>query len=102
MRAIARAGAETLVERLADRVVRPLPIVRGFAARLPAAHLRALKRSPLVASVTRDVRVSLVGAAGAAGAKGTSPLGVIADQIGVAELWARDRPAPGWRGFRPS
>jgi peptidase inhibitor I9 len=99
VRAIDRAGAETLVERLADRVVRPLPIVRGFAARLPAAHLRALKRSPLVASVTRDVRVSLVGAAGA---EGTSPLGVIADQIGVAELWARDRPAPGWRGFRPS
>jgi hypothetical protein len=103
VRAVDRAGA-ALVERLAGRVVRPLPIIRGFAARLPAAHLRALKRSPLVASATGDVRVSLAGAVRAAGAEGTSPLGVIADQIGVAELWARGLTGAGVEGvgFRPS
>jgi serine protease AprX len=45
------------VARLGGRVTRPLPIVRGFAATLPAEAVPQLARTPGVRAVTRDGRM---------------------------------------------
>jgi serine protease AprX len=82
------AGAEALVERLGGHVVRPLPIIGGFAARMAGDRIAVLERSPLVRSVSPDARVSLAGEEGEAAGGGGNPLAEIADQIGVDELRA--------------
>jgi serine protease AprX len=88
VRAVDVRGARALVERLGGAVTRPLPIVGGFAARVPETRLRRLARSPVVRSVSRDARVSLAGEGDGAGAEAASPLAEIAAQIGVDQLWA--------------
>jgi hypothetical protein len=82
-------GARALVERLGGRPVRPLPIIGGFVAAVPAGSLEALARSPLVRSVSPDRRVSLAGANERAGSAPANPLEEVARQIGVDALWAR-------------
>jgi serine protease AprX len=51
--------AERLVRRLGGRMTRKLPIIRGFAADVPAAALPRLERSRSVAAVWRDGVVSM-------------------------------------------
>ena len=45
---------ERAVRRLGGRVERPLPVIHGFVARLPAAGAQRLAHAPGVASVTPD------------------------------------------------
>jgi serine protease AprX len=52
-------SAERLVRRLGGSVTRKLPIVRGFAARVPAAALPRLERSETVAAVWRDAPIAM-------------------------------------------
>jgi serine protease AprX len=85
VRSAAADGAQELVEGLGGSLVRDLPIIGGFAARIPASGLPALEASPLVLSVTPDVRISLASEDGAAG--GTNPLARVADRIDVDDLW---------------
>ena len=80
--------AEALVDRLGGRVVRRLPIIGGFAARVPGSRLPVLERSPLVISVSPDARISLASAEGAGDVAATNPLAEVADRIGVDDLWA--------------
>lgn len=50
-----------LVQRLGGEVTRRLPIIDGFAARLPARALPTLAASPVVAALWPDTRVRLHG-----------------------------------------
>jgi CTP:molybdopterin cytidylyltransferase MocA len=52
-------AAERLVERLGGDVASRLPIVHGFAARVPAASIARLRRSAAVRTVARDVPLTL-------------------------------------------
>jgi serine protease AprX len=56
------AAAERVVRRLGGRVTQSLPIVGGFAAKIPAPALAELRRSPAVARVWRDARVVMADA----------------------------------------
>ena len=78
---------EALVDRLGGHLVRRLPIIGGFSARIPASTLPVLERSPLVLSVSPDARISLASEDGAADAAAANPLAEIADRIGVDDLW---------------
>ena len=51
----AEAAAAALVQRMGGTVTAPLPIVSGFAARVPASAESALSAAPGVRAVTRDV-----------------------------------------------
>jgi serine protease AprX len=51
--------AEQLVRRAGGTVTRKLPIVDGFAARVPVSALPRLERSRPVAALWRDVRLSM-------------------------------------------
>jgi serine protease AprX len=51
--------AEQLVRGAGGTVTRKLPIVNGFAARVPAGALSRLERSPLVAAVWPDARLRM-------------------------------------------
>jgi serine protease AprX len=51
--------AEQLVRGAGGSVTRKLPIVDGFAARVPASALSRLERSPLVAAVWPDARLGM-------------------------------------------
>jgi serine protease AprX len=51
--------AERLVRRAGGTVTRKLPIVDGFAARVPVSALPRLERSPPVAALWQDVRLSM-------------------------------------------
>jgi serine protease AprX len=51
--------AEKLVRRLGGEVTRKLPIVDGFAAKVPKGALAKLERSPLVAALWLDGRVRM-------------------------------------------
>jgi serine protease AprX len=51
--------AERLVERLGGDVAQRLPIVHGFAARVPAGAIVRLRRSRAVRSVARDATLTL-------------------------------------------
>jgi serine protease AprX len=54
-------AAAALVRRIGGEVTRSLPIVDGFAARVPAGALPTLTASPAVAAVWPDTRVRLHG-----------------------------------------
>jgi serine protease AprX len=58
-RAPASPAAERAVRRHAGAVGRRLPLAGGFVARIPARALPALRRSPAVAGVWRDARVTM-------------------------------------------
>lgn len=58
-RAPASAAAERAVRRLGGTVDRALPLAGGFAARVPSRALPALRRTPAVAGVARDARVTM-------------------------------------------
>jgi serine protease AprX len=51
--------AETLIRRLGGRVTRKLPIVDGFAARVPESALPRLARSPLIGALWPDGRLRM-------------------------------------------
>jgi serine protease AprX len=51
--------AERLVRNVGGEVTQSLPIVDGFAARVPARSLPRLERSPFVATLWRDGRVRM-------------------------------------------
>ena len=51
--------AERLVRSVGGKVTRKLPIVDGFAARVPESGLLRLGRSPLVAALWRDGRLRM-------------------------------------------
>jgi len=55
------ADAEGLIGRLGGNVIRELPMVGGFSARLPAEALPALAESSSVAQVSRDGRIRMSG-----------------------------------------
>ncbi|MGH2555890.1 MAG: S8 family peptidase, partial [Actinomycetota bacterium] len=55
------ADAERLIGRLGGNVIRELPMVGGFSARLPAESLPALAESSSVAQVSRDGRIRMSG-----------------------------------------
>jgi len=52
-------AAERLVERLGGDVEQRLPIVHGFAARVPAGAIARLRRAAAVRSVARDAALTL-------------------------------------------
>jgi serine protease AprX len=58
-RSPASPRAERLVRSLRGRVTRKLPIVDGFAAEVPADGLARLERSPFVAALWPDGRVTM-------------------------------------------
>jgi serine protease AprX len=58
-RAPASAAAERAVRRLGGSVGRSLPLAGGFAARVPATALAALRRASSVAGVWSDARVAM-------------------------------------------
>ena len=58
-RAAASPAAERAVRRLGGTVGRSLPLAGGFAARVPATALPALRRVSSVAGVWRDARVAM-------------------------------------------
>jgi serine protease AprX len=51
------------VRSLGGRVTRELPIIRGFAARVPASRVRELLASPAIAAASRDERIRMAGGA---------------------------------------
>ena len=55
--------AEELVETLGGEVTNPLPLIGGFAARVPEDRLPILVRDPSVAEVSVDGRVQMAGVA---------------------------------------
>ncbi|HEY2957413.1 MAG TPA: S8 family serine peptidase [Actinomycetota bacterium] len=63
------------VRQLGGTVVRALPLVGGFAARVPAGRVPQLLGSPAVLQVWPDARVRVRGLAGDAAAAGAAPPG---------------------------
>ena len=55
------AAAQAAVERLGGRATRPLGILNGFSAVLPADRIDDLGRDGGIASVTRDASLKLLG-----------------------------------------
>ena len=69
------AEAERLVRELGGTVVRALPVIGGFAARIPAGRVPSLLGSPAVRQVWPDGHVRMRGSAGAAAASSPAPVG---------------------------
>ena len=55
----AENGPERAVGRLGGRVVRQIPLIHGFSARIPSSAVAALRSVPGVRAVTPDQRVTL-------------------------------------------
>jgi len=72
-RAPASDAAERMVRRLGGTVGRELPIVAGFAARVPTAEVPVLRRATAVAAVWPDARVHMSDAGPAAPLDAMSP-----------------------------
>jgi serine protease AprX len=68
-------SAARLVRELGGTVVRALPLVGGFAARVPAGRVPQLLGSPAVRQVWPDARVRVRGLAGGAAASSPAPPG---------------------------
>jgi serine protease AprX len=67
--------AERLVRELGGTVTRALPVVGGFAARLPSGRLPQLLGSPAVRQVWPDGRIRMRGLAGDLAASKPAPIG---------------------------
>jgi serine protease AprX len=67
--------AERLVHELGGTVVRALPVVGGFAARVPSGRLPQLLGSPAVRQVWPDGRIRMRGLAGDVAASNPAPVG---------------------------
>jgi serine protease AprX len=77
-------GPERAVEELGGTVERPLPIVEGFAARLPAGQLASLQAVPGVGNVTVNRTVKMNGQYGEGSGVASA---VYTDAIGASKAW---------------
>ena len=69
------AEAEGLVRELGGTVVRALPVIGGFAARVPTERLPLLASAPAVRQVWPDGRMRMRGLAGDVAASAPAPIG---------------------------
>jgi serine protease AprX len=81
------------VERVGGSVLRPLPIIDGVSAGVPAAALPALDASPHVHAVTVDHGLRPQQASGDLGGSEVGAASNVARMIGADEMWRR-----GWTG----
>jgi serine protease AprX len=77
-------GPERAVEKLGGTVERPLPIVEGFAARLPAGQLASLQAVSGVGNVTVNRTVKMNGQYGEDSGAASA---VYTDAIGASKTW---------------
>jgi serine protease AprX len=85
------AGAlpEQVVQRLGGTVLRDLPIIGGFSARVPGDRLAALRASAGVAEVTEDAALTLSDADVAGQVAQAGSLYTLANQVtGAAQMWS--------------
>jgi serine protease AprX len=82
--------AESLVRRLGGTVGRELPIVAGFAAKVPAAQVPALRRATAVVAVWPDAQVRMSDAAPVAPALDALPAPLWRDAIRLPEVTGYD------------
>ena len=75
------------VARLGGRVIRALPVVRGFAATLPAAAVGELARSAGVRAVTRDGRMRVQAVLGAPPPPPPTPRSVYPKVVRADQAW---------------
>jgi len=74
-----------VVDELGGTVVRPLPIIDGFAARIPAFALSTLRRTPGLRSVTPDAQLHLESQYGQDSGIASA---VYVDVVRAAKTWA--------------
>ena len=77
---------EAAIASLGGKVLRRLPIVNGFSARVPRSAVARLRMAPGVVSVTADVRVRSMGAAYAPGGD-TGSMFSVTQITGAQEYW---------------
>jgi serine protease AprX len=77
--------AEELVGSLGGAVLRPLPIVGGFAAAVPAGALRDLLAAPSVSAVSVDAPLRLAGGRWSSAGE-DDPLAEVAEAVGAGAL----------------
>lgn len=82
-------GPERAVQRLGGRVTRPLPIVGGFAATVPAGAIAPLAGVPGIRALTPDHEVRVMGSTDSSALKSVYPKAVQADDMWKAGVTGR-------------
>ena len=80
----AGTAPERAVEDLGGRVVREIPLVTGFSARVPRSAVRALRGARGIRSVHRDRQYKLRSTTDVVPAVASTTLGVLTDTVGAA------------------
>lgn len=76
--------AERAIARLGGTITRDLPIIDGFAARIPASEISSLARIAGVTSISLDRPVRLM-----SGSPSDAPDGALIDTIRADDVWAQ-------------